>query len=304
MIKKAIFIAMQYTFTQITVRGKIGVNKLALLLMILVLAGGSKIAFAGGKPVGKKRLFLIPAASYFFNSTYWDKDGNYRTYNDNLKFGSKILSLSSEYGFSRKVSFVGSVPFIINSITSNSSNASVAGLGDAELGVRYYVANINYNVYFSIQGNVVVPLYTNTATKNLGYDKLGGEIKGIGAGDFAIGAKKFYWEASVGGRQFAGSEGPFQFKGSLSLSYSINKKNQVSLAETSLYSYSATKTEVDPDNPLNVANSKQFNFNQLTGSYAYSIKRNKSLFVSFSKFITGTNTGAGTTISVGYVYKY
>jgi hypothetical protein len=304
MIKNATFIAMRYDFIHTTVRSKAMMNKLVLLMMVLILAATASQTQAGGKPVGKKRLFLIPAASYFFNSTYWDKDGNYRSYNDNLHFGSKILSLSSEYGFSRKVSFVGSVPFIINTISSNTSSSSVSGLGDAELGVRYYVANINYNVYFSVQGNVVVPLYASDPTKNLGYDKLGGEIKGIGAGDFAIGAKKFYWEASVGGRQFAGSEGPFQLKSSLSLSYSINKKNQVSLAGTSLYSYSNTKTEVDPNNPLNVANSKQFNFNQLTGSYAYSIKRNKSLFFSFSKFITGTNTGAGTTLSVGYVYKY
>jgi len=273
-----------------------------VFLVVSILAGNN--VFAGGKPVGKHRLFLIPAAAYFFNSTYWDRNGVYRNYNNDLHFGSKILSINSEYGFSRRLSLVGSIPFIVNTASQSGITSSVAGLGDAELGARYYLANINYNVYFSVQGSLVVPLYSADPAKRLGYDKIGGDIRAIGAGDFAIGAKKFYWEVNVGLRQYTGSEGPFQLKNSVSLSYSINKKNQLSLAGTSLYSYSTQKTALNVVNPLDVADTKDFNFNQLTGSYSYSIKRNKSLFISFSKFITGTNTGAGTTVSIGYVYKY
>jgi len=274
------------------------------LILFTALLGANNLALAGGKPVGKKRLFLIPAAAYFFNSSYWDRNGVYRSYNNNLHFGSKILSINSEYGFSRRVSLMASIPFIINSISQSGYSASVSGFGDAELGIRYYIANINYNVYFSIQGNLVVPLYSNEVGKSLGYGSLGTDLKLIGAGDFSIASQKFYWEINTGFRQFLDDSGPFQLKNSLSLSYSINKKNQISLAGTSLYSYSTAKTPLNIDNPLDVAGTKQFNFNQLTASYAYSIRRNKSLFFSFSKFITGTNTGAGTTLSLGYVYKY
>lgn len=275
-----------------------------MLVFLMLSLTAYNPAFAGGKPVGKHRLFLIPAAAYFFNSTYWDPNGVHKTYDNNLRFGSTILSINSEYGFSRRLSLVGSIPFIVNHISQPGSSLSTSGLGDAELGARYYFANINYNVYFSVQGSAVIPLYTNSDTRSLGYGSLGADVRLIGAGDFSIGAKKFYWEANTGIRQFSGSSGPFQLKNSLSLSYSINKKNQVSLAGTSLYSYSQAKTPLNTANPLDVADTKDFNFNQLTASYAYSIKRNKSLFFSFSKFITGRNTGAGTTISVGYVYKY
>jgi hypothetical protein len=293
---------MQYTFTKLLNDNYIPA-KIALLFIGLLLLANSAV-YASGKPVGKKRLFLIPAAAYFFNSTYWDPNGVSRLYDNNRHFGSVILSLNSEYGFSRRVSLVASVPYVINHISQTGSSTSISGFGDAEIGARYYFANINYNTYFSVQASAVVPLYKNAPDKSIGYEALGGDLKFIAAGDFNLFTKKFYFEASTGGRQFFTSSGPFQLKNSLSLSYSINKKNQVSLAGTSLYSYSTTKTPVDVTNPLNTADVKQFSFNQLTASYSYSIQRNKSLFVSFSKFITGTNTGQGTTLSLGYVYKY
>jgi hypothetical protein len=294
---------MDNSFTKQPKRSRI-IIKATLLLGFFMASIINTGAFASGKPVGKKRLFIIPAAAYFFNSTYWDQKGVHKTYDNGVHFGSTILSINSEYGFSRRVSLVASIPFIINHFSQTGASNSVSGLGDAELGVRYYIANINYNVYFSIQGNMIVPLYTNTPEKSLGYDELGSEIRLIGAGDFAIGTKKFYWEINSGSRQFLGASGPFQLKNSLSLSYSLDKKNQVSLAGTSLYSFSSVKTPLNVVNPLDVANNKDFNFNQLTGSYSYSIQRNKSIFVSFSKFISGVNTGAGTTLSIGYVYKY
>lgn len=295
--------AMHYKVTHQLGRNHIiKAGALFVFLMVSFIAGNT--AFGSGKPVGKKRLFIIPAAAYFFNSTYWDRNGSYRSYNNDLHFGSKIFSINSEYGFSRRVSLMGSIPFIINSVSQPGITSTVMGFGDAELGVRYYLANINYNVYFSVQGGLVVPLYSSDPAKRLGYDKIGVDARAIGAGDFSISSQKFYWEVNVGLRQFVGDDGPFQLKNSISLSYSIDKKNQVSLAGTSLYSFSTQKNLLNVNNPLDVSNTKDFNFNQLTASYAYSIKRNKSLFFSFSKFITGTNTGAGTTLSVGYVYKY
>lgn len=295
---------MHYNFTK-PLKGSSAVIKIAVAFVFLLISlFASHTVFAGGKPVGKHRLFIIPAAAYFFNSTYWDRQGVYRTYNQNLHFGSKIFSINSEYGFSRRLSLVGSIPFVINSSSQTGVTASVAGFGDAELGARYYLANINYNVYFSVQGSLVIPLYSTNDGKSLGYGTLGADLRGIGAGDFSIASQKFYWELNVGFRQFTGTSNPFQLKNSLSLSYSINRKNQVSIAGTSLYSFSPVKTASNENNVLDIGSTKDFNFNQLTASYSYSIKRNKSLFVSFSKFITGVNTGAGTTLSIGYVYKY
>jgi hypothetical protein len=302
MIKNAIFIAMQHKLQRQTKRSNT-FFKVITLAAFLIASMGGQTALAGGKPVGKKRLFLIPALAYFFNSSYWDPNGVHKTYDNGEHFGSTILSLNSEYGLTRRLSLVGSVPFIINKVTTNDYSASISGFGDGLFGMRYYVANIDYNVYFSVQGELIVPLYASDINKRLGYDKLGSDVRFIGAGDFSIGSKKFYWELNTGFVDYFGGDGPFQLKNSLSLSYSINKRNQISVAGTSLYSYSRAKND-NSVNPLDVSDTKQFNFNQITGSYSYSIKRNKSLFFSFSKFLTGTNTGAGTTLSVGYVYKY
>ncbi|RKR82199.1 hypothetical protein BDD43_2370 [Mucilaginibacter gracilis] len=275
---------------------------ISAFFVALLITGGQVLA--SGKPVGKKRLFIIPAAAYFFNSTYWDRNGDYKKYDNNTHFGSTILSVNVEYGFSRRLSLLATMPFVINKISQAGYSTSVSGFGDAELGARYYVANINYNVYFSVQGNLVVPLYSSADGKSLGYGKLGTDIRAIGAGDISILSQKFYWEINTGFRQYLGDSGPFQLKNSLSLAYTLNKKSQVSVAGTSVYSFSDAKNALNVTNPLDVSNTKDFNFNQLTGSYSYSLKRNKTLFFSLSKFITGKNTGAGTTISVGYVYKY
>ncbi|EHQ28411.1 hypothetical protein [Mucilaginibacter paludis] len=280
-------------------------QRVTLLVFFIASVIPYTSAFAGGKPVGKKRLFLIPAAAYFFNSTYWDKNGLYHKYDDGLKFGSAILSVNSEYGFSRKISLMATVPYLINRVYQpGSATTSVSGLGDAEVGVRYYAFNIDYNFYFSVQGNLIIPLYKNTSDKSLGYQQLGTEVRLLGAGDFKFLSQKFYFEVSTGSRQYMGALAPFQLKNSLSLSYSLTKKNQLSIAGTSLYSFSAVKNSLNVVNPLDVATTKDFSFNQLTASYSYSIQRNKSLFLSFSKFITGRNTGDGSTLSIGYVYKY
>lgn len=282
----------------------IWLTALLLVFFIASVIPGTRV-FAGGKPVGKKRLFLIPAAAYFFNSTYWDKNGLYHQYDNGLRFGSAILSINSEYGFSRKVSLMAALPYVINQVYQpGAATSSVNGLGDAEIGIRYYVFNIDYNFYFSVQGTLVVPMYKNTTEKSLGYQQLGTEVRLLGAGDFKFLSQKFYFEAATGSRQYMGRLAPFQLKNSLSLSYSITKKNQLSIAGTSVYSFSPIKNSLNVVNPLDVANTKDFSFNQLTASYSHSIQRNKSLFLSFSKFITGRNTGDGSTLSVGYVYKY
>ena len=300
----ATFIAMHNNFFNKLKQTNTLLKTCAMLVLCAIMLVVNQTALASGKPVGKKRLFLIPAAAYFFNSTYWDPNGIRKTYDNNQRFGSFILSLSSEYGFSRRVSLVATIPLVINTVSGNGTTSSNSGLGDAELGVRFYVANIDYNVYFSVQGSAIIPLYTNTPLKSIGYDLLGAEVKLAAAGDFALSAKKFYWEVSAAPRQYFDGDGPFQAKGAASLSYSIDKHNQISLLGTTLYSFSNLKTALNTQNPLDVADTKNFNFTQLTGSYSYSIKRNKSVFASYSQFISGKNTGVGTTIAVGYVYKY
>lgn len=120
---------------------------------------------------------------------------------------------------------MATVPYLINRVYQpGSATTSVSGLGDAEVGVRYYAFNIDYNFYFSVQGNLIIPLYKNTSDKSLGYQQLGTEVRLLGAGDFKFLSQKFYFEVSTGSRQYMGALAPFQLKNSLSLSYSLTKK--------------------------------------------------------------------------------
>ncbi len=270
-----------------------------VILLALLFVFNNQL-YAGGRPVGRKRVYLIPSVAYFLNNKFWDANGNKQTYADNGKFSSLILSLNSEYGFSRRVSLVGRLPYLIDNFNQGGISRTVAGLGDASVGVRYYFANINYNIYFSIQGSVTMPLYKNTINKSLGYEKLGPEIAFLSSGDFGIGSQKFYYEFEGGVKRYIGEPGPMQYKYSGSISYIIDRKNQVSIGETGLFSSSTDKTF----NPTDLIVNQDFSFQQVTAGYSYSIQRNKSIFVSASKFISGKNTGIGSTLSLGYVYKY
>jgi len=281
---------------------KRGLKTLALLLtfLVIILLFSTRQVQAGGRPVGKHRLFVIATSSYFFNDQYWDENGQTKSYDNNGKYSTFSLSLSAEYGFSRRVSLLVSLPYTINFFKNTVNSTTVGSLGDASVGMSYYIANIAYRTYFSVQTNFLFPVYHNTDSLNHGYGDVGANVQFLASGDFKIGEKQFAFSGTVGASQYFGPLAPLQLSFSGTLGFTVSKKNQVSLTETTASSYSPSKA-FDPTSPVPA---KDFTYSELTVTVAHNISRNKSYFLSGTRFLIGKNTGIGNTLSLGYAYKF
>jgi hypothetical protein len=269
-----------------------------IVIAALLVISCSGIAFAGGFPLRPGRLIISPSVSYFFANSKWDTAGHKVAFPNNGQFTSYSYSLYAEYGISRRFSLVASVPFLVNTYSETNYLNVNSGVGDLETGLRYYIGNINFRSYFTIQGTIITPLYTNL---NLGYGLTGGEIKlSYGGGGHLFGCNSFYvLENAV--RQYFGSSGPLQYRYNASYGLSLDKKfrNQISVALTGFYSTSNNKEF----NLLNPINNKDFAFNQVSLSYGHSFNKNFSLFLTGGHFITGRNTGDGLTASAALIYR-
>ena len=266
----------------------------ALAILIMAL---NKKSFADGFPVRPKTLILNPSVSYFFANKAWDSLGVKKPFPLNGQFTAITYSLSAEYGISRRWTFVALLPFVSNTFEQTGYKNSANGLTDLETGIRYYLANIDYRYYIMLQGTVITPLYTNP---NLGYGQSGAEIKLSFAGSGHLFGRNTYFSLEDGVRQYFGSTGPTQnrYSGTYGITLDSKFKNQVSVSLGGFYSTSSF-TKFDPNPAVN----KNFAFNQVSLSYGHSFSREFSVFLSGGKFITGRNTGAGSSASVSLIIK-
>jgi hypothetical protein len=255
-------------------------------------------AKAGGWPTRKGKLLISPSVNYFYADKYWDQQGKVQNYAKDGHFTSTGLYIYSEYGLTKRVTLVGSVPVISNHYEQSDYKNTSTGIADMEFGARYYLANINYKYYFAIQGMVVLPGYKNTPDRNLGYEALGGEVKLIGSGSGKMGKKAFYFNLEGGVRQYVADKGPFQFRYTGSFGLSLAKKHQVIVGASGLVSSSTNKTFSG-----NLVSNKDFSYTQGSFSYGYSITPNFMLFAGVNRFLVGTNTGIGTNGSLSVVVK-
>ncbi len=259
-------------------------------------------AFAdGGFPVRPGRLLISPSVSYFFASSQWDSTGVKKPFDNGGKYTSIGITLYSEYGISRRFAAVVSLPYVLNNYTQNIAPTSTqsSGLTDLETGIRYYLANIDFVYYFSIQGTAITPLYSNNAS--LGYGEEGGELKLAFSGSGHLGDLSTYFNAADGVRQYFGNNGPIQNRYNATFGLSLDQKfsNQVSVTLSGINSFSNDKTFVSAVPETN----KNFSFLEASLSYGHSFTREISLFLSGGEFLTGNNTGVGTTLSLAFIYR-
>ncbi|WP_448702914.1 hypothetical protein ACFGVR_11215 [Mucilaginibacter sp. AW1-3] len=274
-------------------------KSISLFLVMILLFNNTGVR-AGGNPVGKKRLFIIVSTSYYFANTFWDENGQQQQYPDNGKYTTLSLSVNAEYGFSRRIALVASLPFSANYFKSSVNSTTTSSLGDASVGMSYYLANIAYRTYFSVQGNFVFPVYQNTATVIHGYGDVGANAQFLVSGDFKLGEKSIAFGGTVGASQFFGELAPLQLTLGGNLGMAVSKKNQLSIAATAAASFSPEKA-FDPTSP---APAKDYRYTQITLNFSHNISRNKSLFFSGTRFLVGKNTGIGNTITAGFTYKF
>ena len=272
-----------------------GVKRSVLILMIM-LACGAKVS-AGGFPVRPGSLSVSVSVTSFYAGQRWDSLRVKRPFDQNGHFQSINYSLYAELGLSRRFSLVVMVPYVTSTYQQTGLQVNAQGVTDVETGLKYYLANINYRCYFSLQATAISPMYTDV---NLGFKESGGELKLSVSGKGKIGGNNFYYNVDNAARLYIGSAGPFQYRynGAFGLALDKNFTNQISLSAGGSYSTS-TLTTFSP----NQATNRNFSFDQVGISYGLAFSRHVSLFLSASEFIIGRNTGVGSSLSGALILK-
>lgn len=251
-----------------------------------------------GWPTRPGRLIFSPSVSYFTSSKDWDSVSRRRVKPNNGKFTSTIVNLYAEYGIVRKLTAVASLPYVSYKL-SDSVNAPISksGLGDAELGLRYYLANINYKYYFTLQGTAVIPLYK---TLGLGYAQPGGELRLGFSGAGKIGDKFFSLSLENGVRKYFGTDGPLQDRYSASFGITLDKKfhDQLTAGVSGIVSTSSFTAFT-----RNIFTARDYEFTQVSLSYGHTFNSSFSMFLTASQFVAGRNTGIGTNGALALIYK-
>lgn len=273
-----------------------------IFLLLLILAGfGSKV-YAGGFPLRPGRFLISPSISYFYASKEWDANGRLIPFPNNGRFSSITMQLYMEYGISRRFSFVGSLPFSINDYHQDNYNpGKISGLTDLETGIKYYLANIAYQYYFSIQATAITPLYKNP---NLGYGQSGAEFRAAFAGSGTIGSQNYYFNVEDGIREYFGSAGPLQDRYNATFGLTLDKKQheQVAVSFGGFYTTSSFKTLLNQQ-LVNINTNTNFSFKQVGLSYGHTFNNQLTVFLAGGQFIAGRNTGEGTSGSVSLIYR-
>ena len=267
---------------------------IAALILFAIIPNRS---YAGGFPVRPGSLSISLSSSYFFADKGWDSLRHKSPFAQNGKFSSFTYSVYAELGLTKRFALTVSMPYSVNHFQQTGLNSIYKGLTDLETGIKWYVANINYTYYFSVQGTFITPLYTNL---NLGYAEKGGELKLSFAGTGNVIGSHYFFNIDEAVRQYFGDQGPIQDRYGASFGLTLDKKlkQSISLAIGGFYSTSSF-TQVFANQALN----KNFAFTQASLSYGYSFSHRVSLFVTAGTFLFGRNTGAGSSGSIALNIK-
>jgi hypothetical protein len=271
-----------------------------LLITALFFIVSQNNSYAGGFPVRPGSLMISVSGNYFVANKGWDSLSRKKPFPSNGKYTSMSYSLYAEYGLSKRFTLVASVPYVVNNYKADNYNSTGQGLTDVEAGLKYYLANINYKYYFMLQATAIIPTYSNNPA--LGYGKPGAELKLSFAGSGHLFGKNSYFTLENGVREYFEDQGPFQDRYSATYGITLDKefKHQVSLSAGGTYSTSSLNKGF---NPQLLASNKNFAFNQVSVSYGYSATRQLSIFVSAGTFITGRNTGDGSSVSASLIIR-
>jgi hypothetical protein len=270
-----------------------------LFTSIILLLSQTSVFAQGGFPDRPGRLLISPSVSYFYANTRWDSLGVKKPFDNNGKFHSIGVNLFVEYGISRRFAIVANLPYVYNEFTQDKfPSANTSGLGDLETGLKYYVANIDFVYYFSVQGTAITPLYTHNP--NLGYGEEGAELRLAFSGTGHLGNSNTYFSLSDGVRQYFGTNGPIQNRYSGTFGVTLDKDflNQVSVTVSGINSFSDDKSfAAIPET------NKEFSFLQASLSYGHSFSHEFSIFATAGRFLTGRNTAIGNTLSLAFIYR-
>jgi hypothetical protein len=267
--------------------------------VIAMLVLSQKMSYASGFPIKPHSWMISPSINYFFATKSWDSLRVKSPFSSNGRYNSVSLYIYSEYGISKRFAFIAQLPYVINNYQADNYSKKSAGLTDFETGLRYSLASIKNKYFFTLQGTLITPLYSDL---NLGYRAEGGELKLAFACSGALGKLSYFLSVEDGVRQYAGTDGPTQnrYYGSFGLNLDKASKNQAIIALSGFNSSSNLNSSY---NPSLVGSNKNFSFNQVTLSYGHAFTKRVTAYVAGSTFYSGRNTGAGSTMTASLVIK-
>lgn len=286
-------------------QNNIGVMKKFVLkcFLAMLLLVGAKPAFAGF-PIGQGRWLLVPTYTRYTAESYWDANRVNNPYNNNGRFTSSYLGLFGGFGIGRDVDFVFNLPYVTNTYTEN--NAIVeqfAGMGDASLGLSYFINHFDYYKHLSVTASVILPMYDNLPTVLLpGFASPGIEGKLGFCGTNTTSLKDTYYDLEAGVRHYFNQGGPTQFFGNATLGAPLDENWKVS----GTLNYVNSSSSLGNTNvvPINALLNRDFDFFRGTLSLGYRLNRNMSLWGSIFSDFTGRSIGQGRGMSVYMVIKF
>lgn len=266
-------------------------KKLSLLLL-LTCAFFAQNALAGGFPIGKNHILLVPTYSYYNAKAYWDRSGTYHKYDNNGDFTSHYFGLYGGFGLSNRFDVVFNLPYSMQSSNQNNITSTNSGMGDATLGLTYFISHFDGSKHLSISGSGIFPLYTNpssTANKPyLGFQEYGSELK-VGFAGSAKNENYAYYDFEVGARKLFSDYGTTQLFANLTAGIPLSKKWKASVTVSGL----SSSSNQDTFDPNNLKANRDFGYVKINGAIAYNINKKVSIWANGYMDIGGQNIGQG-----------
>lgn len=270
--------------------------KKSYLLALAFYLFGINAVFAGW-PMGKKRFMLGTSLTAFYAKDYWDRYGKFQR--GTKTFESYSLGVFGNYGLSRRLDLMFSVPLALQINNYATSNKASGGLGDVNLGLSYNLFNFDYKNYISIYGGAIIPVYSNYDAQTLGLGQLGTDVRIMNTGNLAVEDKKAYYNLELGYRQFYGENAPAQFTYLAGLGYSIDKENQITADVSGVNSYSPDKATI-----IFAGAAREYRFVRASVGYGHVFSRQLSVYGSGFYTLHAYNTGLGYGASVQAIMRF
>jgi hypothetical protein len=278
---------------------KLLVNSICITIFLAAI----QPAFAGF-PIGQGRWLLVPTYTRYTAEAYWDGNRTLNQYTNGGRFTSNYFGLYGGYGIGRDVDLVFNLPYVTNTYTENNTIIEqYSGMGDATVGLSYFLNHFDYYKHLSVTGSIILPMYQNLPTVLLpGFASPGIEAKLGFCGTNTTTLKDTYYDLEGGIRHYFNQGGPTQFFANATLGTPLDENWKLSGTLNFVNSTSSlANTNVVP---INALLNRDFDFFRGTISLGYRLNRNMSLWASIFTDFTGRSIGQGRGFSTYLVIKF
>lgn len=241
-----------------------------------------------GWPMGKKHYMISTTFTHYQASKGWEKNGQFGSLNGD--FMSQSAGLYVDYGVSRTLDFIVSLPFSYQTIKNEFGTFHQSGAGDLQLGFSTVLKNFKYTNYITLYVGASAPLYKNTDIRVLGMGNAGIVARVSASG---LLKKGVFYNIDLGGGQYFGVAAPIQGTASGFIGFSVSDYNQINIGADGVYSSSSDKTF----NP-NIIAAKDFWYSRVSAGFSHSFSRRFTLNLGGFYTVAGRNTGQGYGASV------